>query len=174
MYSMKKYISWLKTIVSLTVWISHKSQKTHFWTQKQGYTDGWRPKLWSPSQREVLHPVGLDYPSSYRCQHAKHDIHPLQCIIQKNESPDVHSLGLDVLVILLNVKSSYCIAREKNSTIQRLFGSLLRAYGLPQTAKPYHKKQVNIRRQCHKKNTGVNKHIPTENKRAVNSSTVAS
>lgn len=101
------------------------------------------------------------------------DNYPLQCIMHKKESPGVHSLGFDVLVTLLNIKSSHCIVREKNYTIQRLFGSLLRAYCLHQTAKTYSKNQGNIR-QCGNKPTEVNNHIPTINKRAVNLTAVAS
>lgn len=54
----------------------------------------------SPSSWTIHPTIGVSMPSmtSYL------DICPLQRIIQKKESPDVHSLGLDVLVIPLKRK----------------------------------------------------------------------
>lgn len=80
----------------------------------------------------------------------------LRCTIPTKASQDVCSLGFDILVILLNTKSSHCIIREKSCTIQRLFGSLLWASCLPQPAKTQQKKEHKTK--CKNKPTGHHSH----------------
>lgn len=100
------------------------------------------------------------------------DNYPLQGIIQKKESPDVHSLGSDVVDILLNIKSSCCIVRK----ITRFKDYVILYYKpivCPKQQRLTAKKQGNIKRQRNNKPTGVNNHIPTINESAVNLTAIA-